>query len=222
MATMAETRAAWDVERLTPAAGVAAVLCWIIGVIIAGDIDSKEKGAQLLAYYVAHDARLVVGGIVWLLGCALFLWFLGALRARLLAAEGPEGRLTAVAFAGGVAAAICLALDAGPDMAGAFSNDDLDASAARALHSVTDAFFIAAEYLTPVLLVATGLLALRTAVFPRWFAWLSLLIAIVMLIAPIGWAALVFAFPIWVLILTYLLWRPANSGNPAFGRADGG
>jgi hypothetical protein len=222
MATMAETRAAWDVERWTPAAGVLAVACWVVGLIIAGDIDSKDKGSELLAYYQAHDGKLLVGGIVWLIGTALFLWFLGALRARLLAAEGPDGRLTSVAFAGGVATAICFALDVGPDMSGALSNDDLDASGARAVHSISDAFFLGAEYLAPVLLTATALVALRTGVFARWFAWLSLLIAFVMLIAPIGWAALVFAFPIWVLILTYLLWRPANSGSRAFGRAESG
>jgi hypothetical protein len=202
-----------DVDRFTPAAGVLAVACWVVGLIVVGDISSKDKGTELLAYYQAHDGKLLGGGVIWLIGTALFLWFLGSVRARLLAAEGPDARLTSVAFAGGVATTICLALNVGPDMAGALSNDDLDASGARALHSVSDAFFLGAEYLTPVLLTAVALLALRTGVLPRWFAWLSGLIALVMLIAPIGWAALVFAFPIWVLVLTYLLWRSAGAGS---------
>ena len=210
MATMAETRAGWSVERYAPLAGVVAVACWVVGIIAIGDIQSKDKGTELLAYYKAHDGRIITGGVIWLIGTALFVWFLGSLRSRLLAAEGPEARLTSLAFAGGVATAICLALQPGPDLAAALSKNDIDASAARAIHSIGDAFFLGAEYLAPVLLVATALLALRRGVFPRWLAWLSLLIALVMLIAPIGWAALVFAFPIWVLIVAFLTWRPAT------------
>lgn len=212
MATMAETRAGWDVERLTPLAGVLAVVGWVLGMIVIGDLSSKDKGPEILAYYKAHDGRILLGGVIWLIGTALFLWFLGSLRSRLLAAEGPEGRLTAVAFAGGVATAICLALLAGPDMSGAISNDDLDSSAALALHNVVGTFFIGAEYLCPVLLAATALIALRTgALLPRWLVWITFLVALVMLIAPIGWAGLVFAFPIWVLIVSYLLWRPVTT-----------
>jgi hypothetical protein len=212
MATMAQTRAGWDVERYTPLAGVLAVVGWVLGMIVIGDISGKDKGPEILAYYKAHDGRIILGGIIWLIGTALFLWFLGSLRSRLLAAEGPEGRLTSVAFAGGVATAICLALLVGPDISGALSEDDLDASAALAIHNIVGAFFVGAEYLCPVLLAATALIALRTgALLPRWLVWITLLVALVMLIAPIGWAGLVFAFPIWTLIVSYLLWRPATT-----------
>lgn len=211
MATMAQTRAGWNVERYAPLAGVLAVVGWVVGLLVVGDISSKDKGNELLAYYQAHDSRILAGGLIWLIGTALFVWFLGSLRSRLLAAEGPEARLTSLAFAGGVATAICLALQVGADMAGALSEEDLDGSAARAIRSVSDAFFIGAEFLLPVMMTAVGLLALRTAVFPRWLGWLSLLIALVLLIAPIGWAALVFAFPIWVLIVAYLVWRPVTT-----------
>jgi hypothetical protein len=176
-----------------------------------GDISSKEKGTELLAYYQTHEGRIVTGAIIWAIGTALFFWFLGSLRSRLLAAEGGDGRVTTIAFAGGVATTICLMLQIGPDAARAFSNDDIDASAAKAIHSIGDVFFIGAEYLLPVLLTATALVALRTRVFPAWFAWISVLVALVLLIGPIGWAALVFAFPIWVLITTWLLWRPVTT-----------
>ncbi len=213
MATMAETRAGWEVERYAPLAGVVAVASWVIGMLAIGDLSSKDKGAEILAYYKAHDGRIFAGGVIWLIGTALFVWFLGSLRVRLLAAEGPVGRLTSLAFAGGVGTAICLMLLPGADLAGALSKNDLDPSAARALRSVSDVFFLGAEYLAPVLLVATALLALRTGVLPRWLAWVSLVIALVMLVAPIGWAGLVFAFPIWILIVAFLIWRPATAGT---------
>ena len=63
----------------------------------------------------------------------------------------------------------------------------------------------------PVLLVGTAIVVLRTKVFPAWVAWLSLLIAVVLWIGPIGWAALIFAFPIWVLIVSTYLLRGARA-----------
>jgi hypothetical protein len=208
-----------DWERYTPLAGVLAVVGWVIGIIVLDPVTNKEKGPEILTQYQNHDGRIFLGSLLWLLGTALFFWWLGTLRARLLEAEGsPAARLTSLAFAGGVATAICLALVVGPDMSGAINNDDLDASAALAISNMSDAFFVAAEYLLPVLLVASALIALRTGqVLPRWLAWITLLIALVLLIGPIGWAALIFAFPIWVLIVSFLMWRRTTT-TPTVGR----
>jgi hypothetical protein len=194
----------------SPIAGVLAVVLWIISVPILDPVTNKETGVEILAQYKEHDGRIFLGSVLWLIGTALFFWWLGTLRAHLRAAESPGDRLTALAYGGGVATAVCLMLVVGPDMAGAINNDDLDASAASALTSVGDVFFIGAEYLLPVMLVATALLALRTLVLPRWLAWVTLFVALVLLIAPIGWAALIFAFPLWILVVSFLLWRKSS------------
>jgi hypothetical protein len=224
METMAATRAhvTWDLDRTAPIAGIVAVACWVLGVILIMGVTDEDKGPEILAQYQAHDGRILGGGIIYLIGVALFVWFLGGLRSRLLAAEGPDGRLTAIAFGGGVASAICLALIPGPDLAGALSKDDIDASGAAAIHYLTGMFFLAAEYLCPVLLAATAFVARRTgAVLPGWLAWITLLIAFVLLVAPIGWAALIFAFPIWVLVVSYVLWSGSAAGE-APGRPTSG
>jgi hypothetical protein len=212
MATMAETRRdTWEaIDRYTPLSGVLAVIGWIVGIVLADVVESKDTGAELLAAYKDDEGRILLAGIIWLIGTAFFVWFLGSLRSRLLAAEGGDGRLTSIAFAGGVGTAISFALLPGPDMAAALSNDDLDESAALALGSIGDAFFLGAEYLLPVLLVASALVVLRYGGLPRWLAWIQLLIALVLLTGVIGWAALIFAFPLWVLFVSYLLWRPGT------------
>jgi hypothetical protein len=56
------------------------------------------------------------------------------------------------------------------------------------------------------------MVALRTALLPTWFAWFSFLLAVLLVIAPIGWAALIFGLPIWVLVTTFFLVR---SESPA-------
>jgi hypothetical protein len=94
----------------------------------------------------------------------------------------------------------------GADAAGALANEDIDESAALALGSISDGFFIAAEYLLPLLLIASAIVALRYGALPRWLAWIQVIVAIAALIPWIGWAALIFGFPVWVLIVSYVLW----------------
>src|SRR5687768_6149611 len=100
MATMAETRTdTWAWDRYSPLSGVLAVIGWVVGIILLDTVDREEAGASLLAAYKADEGQIIAGGIVWLIGTAFFIWFLGSLRCRLLAAEGGDGRLTSIAFA---------------------------------------------------------------------------------------------------------------------------
>lgn len=204
-------------ERLGALTGIGAVVLWIIGVLVlelgAGSPDEDASPEQLLSYFQEDSGAILAGGFIFQLGCLLFFWFLGSLRSRLLRAEGGVGRLTATAFAGGVATAIFLLLLPGPEQSGALSEDELTPSTADALWNMGDMFFIGAELASAVLLVATALLALRGLALPRWLAWVSLLVALVLLIPPIGWAALIFAMPVWVLVTSFLLWRSPGVGE---------
>jgi hypothetical protein len=210
-------RGAWD--RNAPLTGVLAVILWVIGIILASTNAGKSKGPDLLVQYKDNSGKILLGAILWLIGVALFLWFVGTLRERIAAAEGGTGRLASIAFAGGIAASAAGALIPAGDIAGALGKDDIDASAAAALHHIGDGFFVATEYLLPVLLTATALAALRYGLLPRWFAWLSLLVALVLLIGPIGWAGLIFGTPIWTLITSFFLFRQWNATGTTAARA---
>jgi hypothetical protein len=214
MATIAQTRAGttWDAERWSPLAGVVAVLLWIIGIVIAGDIENKDTGREILAQYNSDGNQILAAGLIWLIGTAFFIWFLGSLRSRLAAAEGPNAHFSAIAFAGGIVASVFLMLIPTANMVGVDQKEDLDASAALAITKIGDIFWIGLLYTAPVLLAATAVVALRTgAVLPRWLAWITLLMAIVMLVPVVGWAVISFAFPIWILLVVWLMWRPETT-----------
>ncbi len=218
MTTVAATRtrgASW--ERHAPLTGVLGVVLWVIGTIIYQTAVDSKNPATLLDSYRNEEGSILLGGFFWLLGTFFFFWFLGSLRARLAALEGGVQRLTAIAFGGGVAAAIFAFALPGPDMAAAIADgEDLSGSAAEAIHVVSDVFFIGGELSAAVLLAATGVHALRTRSLPRWLAWVSLVVALALIVLPIGWAALLFAFPLWVLVLSYLLWS-ASANTTAAG-----
>ena len=208
-------------ERLGPLAGIVAVVLFVVGVFVieSGGAPGEDATPQeYLGYYQDDDDRILLGGVLFQLGAAFFIWFLGHLRARLLAAEGAVGRLTAIAFGGGLAAATCALLLPGPDQAGALSKDEITPDAAIVFNNLGDAFFIGAEFAAAVLLAATGVLALATRVLPRWLGWVSLALALVLVIAPIGWAALIFGVPLWTIAVSLLLFMRPVAAAPAPAR----
>ena len=143
---------------------------------LTDSLADNASDATILAWFQGNANTILLGSWVFMIGCLCFVWFCGALRARLAEAEGPDGMLTAIAFAGGVAGAVFGLLIQGGDVAVAINKDDLSAATAGALYRISDAFFVAAELAVVLLVVATAVLAFRTAVLPRWWAVFSLLL----------------------------------------------
>ena len=208
-------------ERWATLSGALAVPFWVASVALISTKVKGSKGPEILTHYQQHSDGILAAGLLWAIGTLLFIWFLGSLRSRYLAAEGGAGRLTALAYGGGIAAATIAMLIPVADEVGALNKDDIDASGASVLHHFSDGFFVAAEYTLPVFFFASAILVLRYAVLPKWLGWFSVLIGIVLLIGPIGWAALIFATPIWTLIVSIWLWRrteqPSTAPEPALG-----
>jgi hypothetical protein len=202
-------------ERPAALAGVVAVVLWVVGTFVSG--EAPDEAVELLGRFQDDEGRVLAGGFIFQLGALFFLIFVGALRLRLFTAEGPNGLLTAIAFGAGLAVGIFLLALPGGEMAAAINSDDLDPSSALALGNVGDLFFIGAQLSAALLLTATALLILRYGPMPRWFAWVSFALALVLLIPLIGWAALLVGVPLWTLAAAVLMWmRP--SGDVGSGR----
>ena len=212
-------RRGWAWERWTPLAGAAAVVLWVIAFLLAGGGPDFQKatGQEWLTYITGNEGQIQASRTLFLLGVFLFLVFLGTLRARLVAAEGEPGRWTAAAFGSGIATAAMLIANVTPSLAASLAAGALEPAAAQAVGLAEIAFFVGAEIAAATLLVATGVLALGTRVLPAWLAWASLAVALLLLILPIGWLALLVGFPLWVLAVSVLLWRSGE--RPALPRA---
>ena len=202
-------------ERWAAYTGVLAVVLWVVGIVVQESGNSPGEGAADAEYltHIKDDSNsILAGGWIFMVGCLAFLVFAIVLRNRLAAAEGGSRLFTDIAFVGAVATGAFGLLLPGPEIAGAISSSDISASTAAALSTLSDAFFVAAELSAVLLMLGTGMVALRTALLPTWFAWFSFLLAVLLVIAPIGWAALIFGLPIWVLVTTFFLVR---SESPA-------
>jgi hypothetical protein len=205
-------------EPIAPLAGLVAVVLWVVGLfVLEGAADAPDEGGaqEVLAYFEEDSGVILAGNYIFALGVTFFLWFLGSLRSALHRAEGGVARLAAIAFASGVATAVLLLGFAASSIAAAITVDEgdpLGAEAAQALWTLQDGFFIAAWFTLAALFAATAVVALRTGALPRWLAWVSLVFVLAVLVPWTGWAVLIFGFPLWVLVVSILLWRMRARG----------
>jgi hypothetical protein len=199
-------------ERASAAAGVLAVVLWILGIVVTNAMSDKiphhPTDAQLLAWVKGSTNSILLGGWLFMLGCVAFVWFAAVLRSRLAAAEGPSATFANLAFAGaGVAAGFGMLTQVG-DVGAAIDKNDISAATAGTLHHASDSFFVAAELAAILLVAGFAASSLRTRAFPKWWAIFALVVALILVIGPIGWVGLIFGLPVWTLGTTWLLFRP--------------
>jgi len=204
-------------ERFSALAGVLAAILWIVGVATIGGGHlglpggiPEESADEVLAHFRENEDAVVAGGWLFMLGCLAFLWFTGILRSWLTRAEGGSATFASIAFAGGVATGVFgLGIPAGGVVA-ALGVDQLGAPEAAALNALEAAFFVGAELAAIVLLSASAVVALRTAALPRWWAAASILLAVWLVIGPIGWVGLLAGLPAWTVVTSVMLFYRAG------------
>ena len=197
---------------------VLSVALWIAGLVVTNRFSDKiphhPTDAQLLIWIKGNTNSILMGGWLWMLGCLSFLWFATLLRTRLVEREERGTTYSTVAFAGAAAGTVFGLLIMAGDLGAAVNKNSISAATAGTLHNGSDMFFIAAELAMILFFAGTAVVALRTAVLPRWWAVFAILIAVVLVIGPIGWAALIFGTPIWILGTGLIVGAPSPSRAP--------
>jgi hypothetical protein len=201
-------------ERYSILAGIFATLLWVVGAAMArgqhvglpGGLP--EEGADdVLTHFRENEGSVLAGTWLFMLGSLLFLWFVGVQRSRLLDAEGGAGAFATIALGGGIATAIfTLGMPIG-GLVATLGVTQIEASTAQALNGVEAVFFIGAEFSAIVLLTATAAVWLRTRVVAAWWAWATILLAVWLVILPIGWIGLLIGLPVWTVVTSAMLLR---------------
>jgi hypothetical protein len=190
---------------------VVAVALWVVSVVTgsSGAPDEKASEEEYLAHIQGNADTIILGGALFMLGCLAFLWFAVVLRQRLAAAEGGAGMFSDFAFVGAALVGAFMMLSPGPEMAAAIAAEEqeVSASAAAARRMLPEAFLVAAAFSAMLLMLGGGVVALRVRVLPKAWAWSSFLLAALLVIPPVGWAALLAGLPVWVIVTTVLLLR---------------
>lgn len=184
-----------------PLTGVLAAVLWVLAFVTMGEGPADDAGpAQIAAYFEDEATAILVGGTLFGFGCLAFVLFLGVLRSRMTEADrGDSGRSTFVFGAGLLLTAMLLGALAPQISAGIQAEDGvLLPGTADALWIVGDGLFVVGGLVGGLFLISAAVVALRSHVFASWLAWFGAAVGVVMLVPPIGWAGLIFAFPVWL------------------------
>ena len=185
----------------------------------------RDPPAKNLKYYVDDKSSIMAGVLASVIALAFLLWFLGSIRRTMLNAEQGDGRVTAISFAGGVVGVGLLLAAMGAFILPALRLDEdnkLTAATATTFMDLGNILFgFAAPIGFGVMLLGVGLVGVRHGAVPKWWAIISVILGIVMLIPFISWAGMGFGFPIWVLVMSILMMRAnAPAGAPAGASAQ--
>jgi hypothetical protein len=198
---------------LAPLTGILFVVLAVAAFIVGGETPSTTDSAEeILSFYQDEETEQFIAALLLGWGTVAFLFFVGVLRTVLHTAEGAIARLSAVAFAGGIVAAVGMAAFASLTFALANGADDYTPEAAQALNALNNDFFFPLAVGVGTLLIATAIVGIRTGALPRAASWIALILGI-LAITPLGFFAFL-GFLAWVLAMSVILWRAARTNLP--------
>jgi hypothetical protein len=165
--------------RYAASTGILFVVLVVIGFLVQPKPPSSDaSAAEILEYVVDHDNALHVIQLIFGAALFFFIWFIGALRSGLAAAEGGQARLATTAYGGGLIAAagliVSLALSATAALHPAENGPEVT-------HALTDAAAMTLAVSAPaavVFFVANSISILRSEYLPASVGWLGLATAL--------------------------------------------
>jgi hypothetical protein len=204
-------------ERFAPLTGVVFFVLIAITLALSNDTpDTDSSTADTVSYWSAHDSRLIASAIIGTFAVIFFIWFGGSLRSALLRAEGGEGRLSTLAFAGILVIGITGGIGSSLTFVVADTVNDVPAEATQALSVLSEDFFLPFLAGIALFMFATGLCVLRHGGLPRWLAWAAIVIGVVS-VTPVGFIGFVLSF-IWVPVTSIVLYL-RGAGTAPLGAA---
>src|SRR5436190_3058055 len=192
------SRSRW--ERFAPLTGVVFFVLIAVTFALSNNTpDTNDSTVSTVAYWSAHDSRLIVAAIVGAFAVIFLVWFGASLRSALMRAEGDEGRLSTVVFAGILIVAISGAIASSLQFTVADTVGDVPPIATQTLSVASSDFFFPFLAGIAIMSFASGICTLRFGGLPKWLGWVAIVIGIVT-VTPVGFAGFLAAF-IWVLVV---------------------
>jgi hypothetical protein len=178
--------------RLAPLSGVGVVVFLLLGFILTGDAPdaTKKPAAEVVKHYADQGDGVFAGLILLSLGLVLFVVFASYMRQVLGAAEGEDGLLPRVAFAGVVILAAGFSFDSTLTLTLHEGAEHIGPAGVQALSVLYDNDFVPMATGMFMFLVGIGVPIVRTGVLPKWLGVVALLLALVSL-TPIGFVGFI-------------------------------
>jgi len=173
-------------EKFAPLSGVVFLILMAV-VILALSNDSPDlddSAGRILAYWRDHKNQQLVAGLLGGLASIALIWFGGSLR-KAIDGVGGGSRLGGLALVGAAVAGAGGLLISNMAFVTADSIGKVPAEATLTLNALCAELFLPLTGGMFVMLAATALATLYWGILPKWFGWVTAVIALVML-TPVG------------------------------------
>jgi hypothetical protein len=190
-------------SRLAPLTGIVFAVLAVAAIFSGGETpDANANAVKVIAYFAKHRSEVETSNILFALAFIAVVLFAAALRSYVRpAAEG----LGALILAGAVIMSVGAVTVSGIEYGLAHHLAELSPSTAQTLNVLTNELGLPILAGAFVFAVGSGLAILRGAALPKWLGWVAIVLAIAVLIPPIGFPALL-GFVIWSIVVSILMY----------------
>lgn len=199
-----------------PLSGLGYLVLAVAGNALQGATPPLHGNGDAVAdFYDDKATAIAIGMMLSLISVFVLAWFLAALSRHLRLCEGPDGWISPLAGIGGAATLTLLAAGFALNSAGALRarESGISPDVAAVFYDTSLALTgLAGSVTMAVLLAATAVITLQFDALPRWFGWLSAVLAVLGIVTPVSFV-LSLLFPLWVGAAAVLLVR--RSPGPA-------
>ena len=195
-------------KRLSSLTGALSAVLMISGALMFGVFDYLPSADRLQVIFGENPVRVSSAGYIYTLSAFFLIWFAGNLYHVLHKREGKADQFAITAFGGGLGSGIALLAGCSTIIAaGARAGVPDRISSAEAItfydfysHILGQMFAITLA----VFIGSSGIVFMRTGLFPAWVGWLSVIIAFGLL-TPVGYMVITLSF-LWLLCISVWLY----------------
>lgn len=198
-------------QWLLPLAGVGFVVLGIISFVISGEPKQADEPVnEIVDFYLDNKDSIIAGQAVGAISGLLLIVFGAYLASVLRSADEEAWVLPLLPLVGLVIMDVGFAIDGTILIALAEAADDIEPTSVQTLQALWDNDFLPIALGAMVFLFSFGIAVVRSGALPKWLGWVAILLGIVALIPPIGFAAFL-GMAVLILIVSILLSVRARS-----------
>lgn len=174
----------WD--RLGASLGIVFVALQLgIGAMVGAAPALDAPPAEIQSYLVDEGTNVLLAATMGALSAFFFLWFLGALRTFLRAAEGTPGSLSTLVFGAGLVTITLATAATLPAVALAWGDtaEIVDLGSVQAVWNLNTLALVPIGGSAGAFCLAAAVVVLRARLTPAWVGWLGVLAGVVSVIA---------------------------------------
>lgn len=198
----------WE-SKVSALSGPLFAILLIAGFVVNPSTDFMPPEGDAVRYFQDDPTRIMIGAYLGLFAAAALIWFSGSLYRSVRALDDDAGRLSLLAFGGGVAASALFAVGSMATIAAAervWMFETIQPGAAAALFDLAG---IATGNGAPmglgISLIAAGVALGRTKSRHRWASRVGILIGLGLL-SPYAWAVMALGI-LWVAVAGVWIYR---------------